>query len=146
LLDMDIDPFNFADSLLAVLAQRLARTLCSKCKKEYHPEESEFNELRRMYGEDKFEDLGVTYDDSFMLYKADGCDNCSNTGYRGRIALHELLINSDDTKDMIIKRESINLVRDLAVSQGMTTLLQDGIQKVMHGFTDFKSVRSVCVR
>lgn len=146
LLDMGLKPFNFADALLGILAQRLARTLCPHCKKTYHPPEEEFAAMRRMYGEEAFHGLGVEYDRDFVLYRPVGCDRCGHTGYKGRIGLHELLIGTPGIKEMIIKKERVDRIRDMAMAQGMSTLLQDGIQKVIAGYTDFKSVRSVVVK
>jgi type II secretory ATPase GspE/PulE/Tfp pilus assembly ATPase PilB-like protein len=146
LLEMGIEPFNFADSLLGILAQRLTRTLCTGCKQPYHPKESEFLEICNLYGRESFEELGITYDDGFELYRPIGCKRCSNTGYKGRIALHELLIGSDEVKDQIVRRVRIDNIRQTAMSQGMSTLMQDGVRKVLKGYTDFKSVRSVCIK
>lgn len=145
LLDMGIDPFNFADSLLGVLAQRLVRTLC-KCKELYNPTEEEYNQIAEFYGRDMFAELNVPYDGKFVLYRPKGCRECNNTGYKGRMGIHELVVASEDIKRMIAKRESVELIREKAVEQGMRTLLQDGIQKVMKGYTDFKQVLSVCIK
>lgn len=146
LLDMGLKPFNFADALLGILAQRLARTLCPHCKEAYVPEEIEYMEMRRLYGENAFDQLGIVLNKDFHLYRPKGCEKCGNTGYKGRIGLHELLIGTDEIKEMIIRKERIDHLRELAISQGMNTLLQDGIQKVIAGYTDFKSVRSVAIK
>ncbi|MFB3925058.1 MAG: ATPase, T2SS/T4P/T4SS family [Syntrophales bacterium] len=145
LLDMGIDPFNFADSLLAILAQRLVRTLC-KCKVPYRPSAEELEGMIHYYGEHLFSELNITMNDDFRLFRPGGCDACNNTGYRGRMAIHELLVTSDRIKRMIAKREPVELIRETAVSEGMRTLLQDGVQKVVKGWTDFKQVLSVCIR
>src|SRR5947208_1551813 len=92
LLDMGLDPFNFADALLCVLAQRLVRRVCAECKDEYHPEKEEFDELAHAYGEEEFAKLGVKYDNDFNLFRGKGCQACNNSGYRGRAAIHELLV------------------------------------------------------
>jgi type II secretory ATPase GspE/PulE/Tfp pilus assembly ATPase PilB-like protein/putative methionine-R-sulfoxide reductase with GAF domain len=146
LLDMGIDPLNFADSLLGILAQRLVRTLCKKCKEEYHPPPEEFDEMVRQYGEEHFAALGISYDDNFKLFRPKGCRECNNTGYRGRLAIHELLASTDEVKRLIQKRETVETLRDLAISQGMSTLLQDGIQKVIAGHTDLMQVVRVCMK
>jgi type II secretory ATPase GspE/PulE/Tfp pilus assembly ATPase PilB-like protein len=98
LLDMGIDPFNFADSLLGILAQRLVRTLCKKCKEPYHPTQMEYEELVHHYGESMFPELNISYTDDFKLYRPKGCGDCNNTGYRGRMGIYELLTASDDIK------------------------------------------------
>jgi len=146
LLDMDIDPFNFADALLGIMAQRLARTLCKDCKEEYVPSQEEFAELMQDYGLEHWDTLGIKYSPSFKLYRPKGCARCGNTGYKGRIGLHELLVGTDEMRRKIQKREPIEELRNQAMRDGMTTLLQDGIQKVIQGYTDFKQVRAVCMK
>jgi len=146
LLDMGIDPLNFADSLLAILAQRLIRTLCKKCKEEYHPEQEVYDEMVKNYGEEQFARLNIPYNDDFKLFRPKGCPECNNTGYKGRMGIHELLVSTDEIKRLIQKRESVEALRDLAISQGMTTLLQDGIMKVFSGHTDLHQVVRVCMK
>jgi type II secretory ATPase GspE/PulE/Tfp pilus assembly ATPase PilB-like protein len=146
LLDMDIDPFNFADALLGILAQRLVRTLCKDCKEEYAPSQEEFAELMQEYGLESWERLGIRYTPSFKLYRPKGCPKCTNTGYKGRMGIHELLVGTDEVKRLIQKRKSVEELRKQAMRDGMTTLLQDGIQKVIEGITDFKQVRAVCIK
>lgn len=146
LLDMGIDPFAFADSLLCVLAQRLVRRLCTSCKEAYHPSIQEFAELAHHYGEKAFAALNISYNDDFLLYRTKGCPECNNMGYRGRIGLFELLIASDNIKQMIINRKSIAALRKTAMTEGMETLLQCGVTKVLAGETDMMEVLSVCIR
>jgi type II secretory ATPase GspE/PulE/Tfp pilus assembly ATPase PilB-like protein len=146
LLDMGIDPFNFADSLLGILAQRLVRTLCKKCKEPYHPTQMEYEELVHHYGESMFPELNISYTDDFKLYRPKGCGDCNNTGYRGRMGIYELLTASDNIKRLIAKREPVELLRETGISEGMRTLLQDGIFKVVSGLTDLKQVLSVCMK
>jgi len=146
LLDMGIDPLNFADSLLGILAQRLVRTLCKKCKEEYHPPREEFDEMFRYYGEEHFDKLSVTYDENFKLFRPTGCKECNDTGYKGRMGLHELLASTDTIKRAVQKRKSAEDIRDIAISEGMSTLLQDGIKKVLAGHTDFYQVLRVCMK
>jgi type II secretory ATPase GspE/PulE/Tfp pilus assembly ATPase PilB-like protein len=146
LLDMDIDPFNFADALLGIMAQRLTRTLCKECKEEYHPTAEEFAELMEDYGVEYWDTLGIKYTPDFKLYRPKGCPKCGNTGYKGRMGIHELLVGTDEMKRKIQKREPIEELRKQAQRDGMTTLLQDGIQKVIAGITDFKQVRAVCIK
>jgi type II secretory ATPase GspE/PulE/Tfp pilus assembly ATPase PilB-like protein len=146
LLDMDIDPFNFADALLGIMAQRLVRTLCGACKEEYAPSPDEFAELVRDYGAEHWDKVGVSYSPSLRLFRPKGCPKCSGSGYKGRMGIHELLVATDEIKRMIQKRKPIEELRQLAIREGMTTLLQDGIQKVLRGHTDFKQVRAVCIK
>jgi type II secretory ATPase GspE/PulE/Tfp pilus assembly ATPase PilB-like protein len=146
LLDMGLDPFNFADALLGVLAQRLVRTLCSACKQSYHPPEDAFHELRDAYGPEAFDSLGVQYTTDFMLHRGAGCPTCNNTGYKGRVGIHELLINTDETKRLIQTRARTTDILQSSQRDGMTTLLQDGIQKVLRGLTDFAQVKAVAYK
>ena len=146
LLEMGIDRFNFADSLLGVLAQRLARTLCVECKESYHPPKDEYDALAGGYGEDAFAHLGVEYNDKFLLHRSKGCASCRNTGYRGRIGLHELLLVTEEIKMLIHSRATVAELLKMALSQGMTTLLQDGVLKVLQGHTDYAQVRAVATR
>jgi type II secretory ATPase GspE/PulE/Tfp pilus assembly ATPase PilB-like protein len=146
LLDMELDPFNFADALLGILAQRLAKTLCVKCKEPYHPDEFEVEEMRHLYGEQYWDRVGFTWNSDMKLMRAKGCPECGNSGYKGRVGLHELLVASDELKKMIAKRATIESIRQQAISEGMTTLLQDGIWKVFTGRTDMKSVKQVCIK
>ena len=146
LLDMGIDPLNFADALLGICAQRLVRTLCKKCRETYHPDRSEFDEMVQGYGEEPFRKLNISYDDKFMLHRPKGCVACDKTGYKGRMGIHELIIATDGIKRLIQKHETVEVIRDLAMEEGMTTLLQDGIYKSIQGLTDFKQVRRVCIK
>jgi type II secretory ATPase GspE/PulE/Tfp pilus assembly ATPase PilB-like protein len=145
LLDMGMDPFNFADALLGVLAQRLVRTLCKDCKEKYHPSREEFDSLVRAYNGD-FDALGFSYKDNFFLYKPKGCTKCSNSGYRGRTGLHELLVGTDEMKSLIQGRAKMDELREQAVRNEMTTLMQDGIRKILLGHTDLLQVRKVCIK
>jgi type II secretory ATPase GspE/PulE/Tfp pilus assembly ATPase PilB-like protein len=145
LLDMGMDPFNFADALLCVLAQRLARTLCKDCKEEYHPTREEYDALARAYGGD-FDALGFPYNDDLSLFRPKGCANCGNTGYRGRAGLYELLLGTDGLKSLIQARAKMEEIREQAIKDGMCSLLQDGIRKVFLGSTDLIQVRKVCIK
>ncbi len=145
LLDMGIDPLNFADSLLGVLAQRLAKCLCSECRVIYHPSREEYDTIARSYGLEPFEKLNIPYNKDFTLYRAKGCPECNMTGYKGRVAIHELLINSDVIKSLIQRQATVDEIRDAAIEDGMSLLFQDGIHKVLDGLTDFDQVRRVCI-
>jgi len=146
LLDMGIDPLNFADSLLGILAQRLVRTLCKSCKEEYHPARDEYDELAKNYGEEHFAKLNIPYTDNLKLFRTKGCAKCEKTGYKGRMGIHELIVATDEIKRLIQQSSSVEQIRNVAMSEGMTTLLQDGIEKVMQGHTDFSQVRRVCIK
>jgi type II secretory ATPase GspE/PulE/Tfp pilus assembly ATPase PilB-like protein/GAF domain-containing protein len=144
LLDMGMNPLNFADALLLVVAQRLVRTLCNDCKKKYQPTKEEFKTLVTQYGEEDFKKLGIKYSGSLKLYKPEGCDKCNDSGYAGRIALHEVLEGTQELKRLILTKALVNELRTQSLKDGMTTLKQDGINKIFLGHTDLKQVLSVC--
>jgi type II secretory ATPase GspE/PulE/Tfp pilus assembly ATPase PilB-like protein len=147
LLDMGMDPFNFADAILCILAQRLVRTLCPDCKKTYHPDRIQFEELVREYGSAQYNRrLNIKYDERLKLNKPTGCVRCNQTGYRGRMAIHELLLGSDEMKRLIQSKAEMELIRSQALKDGMTTLKQDGIAKIFAGYCDLTEVRRVCIR
>ncbi len=147
LLDMGMDPFNFSDAILCILAQRLARTLCENCKQPYHLLLEEYSSLAREYGLDWFNDrLKISFKDEMMLNKPVGCDDCNGHGYRGRMALHELLMGTDEIKLLIQNTAKISEIRAQAVKDGMVTLKQDGIEKIFNGQLDLLQVRKVCIR
>jgi type II secretory ATPase GspE/PulE/Tfp pilus assembly ATPase PilB-like protein len=145
LLEMDIDPHNFADSLLGVLAQRLGRRLCSKCKQEYKPDKEELDDLYRQFGEDPQEILKQFDPEALKLYKPVGCDHCAGSGYRGRIGFHELLSNDEYIKEFIKENSTTEKIKRAARENGMYTLKQDGIIKVLYGHTTLNEVRRVCI-
>jgi type II secretory ATPase GspE/PulE/Tfp pilus assembly ATPase PilB-like protein len=146
LLEMGMDPFNFADALLGILAQRLARTICKNCKEKFHPPKAEYDALAYGYGEEEFAELGIPYDDNFFLYRGKGCESCKKSGYRGRIGLHELLIATDELKVLIQRRASVAEMLKQAKKDGMLTLVQDGIVKTLQGWTDYKQVKAVAMK
>jgi type II secretory ATPase GspE/PulE/Tfp pilus assembly ATPase PilB-like protein len=146
LLDMNIDPFNFADALLGIMAQRLIRVLCPKCKEGYHPTPEEFEEIIEVYGYEYWPSTGFTYSDDLTLYKPKGCTTCNNTGYKGRMGVHELLVGTDEIKRAVQRRAPIDELRKLCLDQGMRTLMQDAIEKAMKGVTDVKQARAIAVK
>lgn len=146
LLEMGMDPFNFSDALLGVLGQRLARTICKDCKEKYHPTKEEYDAMAAGYGEDAFAKLGIPYSDFFFLYHGKGCDTCKRTGYQGRIAIHELLVATDEIKRLIQTRATVTEMLKVAREQGMTTLVQDGIIKSIQGWTDYTQVKAVAMK
>ena len=146
LLDMNIDPFNFADALLGIMAQRLIRTLCAKCKEGYHPTPEEYEEIMGAYGYDYWPSTGITYTPDLTLYRPKGCAACGGTGYKGRMGVHELLVGTDELKRAVQRRAPIDELRKLALDQGMRTLLQDAIEKAFKGITDVKQARAIAVK
>jgi len=164
LLDMGMDPFNFADALLGILAQRLAKRLCA-CKESYVPDAEELRLFAIEYVEElrhsaiwKTDYAGemtkllaswqqqYAEDGKIRFFRHVGCDKCNQTGYKGRVGLHELLIADDDIKKLIQERARVADVFAAAVEGGMRTLKMDGMEKVMMGLTDLKMVRSVCIK
>ena len=147
LLDMGLDPFNFADALLAVLAQRLVKRICAECKEEYHPDEDEFAELQHAFGgQEETAKFGIEYNDDFVLFRGKGCPNCNNSGYRGRAGIHELLVANDPMKRLIANKARVAEMLTVAKTDGMTTLVQDGILKALDGVTDVKQVKAVAIK
>jgi type II secretory ATPase GspE/PulE/Tfp pilus assembly ATPase PilB-like protein len=142
---MGLNPLNFSDAFLGVLAQRLTRRLCTNCRKEYTLSREEYNELRADYGEKWFERSGIDYSESIKLHEPGGCESCSNTGFRGRMGIHELMEGTPEIKLMIKKQANTEEILKVALQQGMTTLKQDGILKVFQGISHISEVRRVCI-
>jgi len=128
MIDMGIEPFLVASSVNVIMAQRLVRKLCVKCKKKdkIHPE--------------ALRELGVTSDDQFEIYRTEGCPACSNTGYAGRTGLYEVMPVSDALREMILNRASAAEIKEQAVREGMVTLRGDGIWKIKNGITSLEEV------
>ena len=165
LLDMGMDPFNFADALLGILAQRLARRLC-KCKEAHVATAEEIQSLMDEYSlelqnTDTWKKDAKTARDKLyeewvkefgndkgelILHAAKGCEVCGNTGYKGRLGLHELLIGTDRMKKNIQEHARVAEMFATALEDGMRTLKQDGIEKVLLGITDIQQVRAVCIK
>ncbi len=165
LLDMGMDPFNFADALVGILAQRLAKRLCGKCKTPYTPDGEEMKQFMHEYtsdlrqtppwikdaqGEAKklFEYWIKEYgkDGKLTFYKPVGCDACGGSGYKGRAGLHELMVATDPIKKLVQERARVADIFVKCVDEGMSTLKMDGMEKVMMGICDMKQVRTVCVK
>lgn len=166
LLDMGMDPFNFSDALLGILAQRLAKRLCADCKKPHIATADEIKLMMEEYStelantltwkKDPAAAMKVLYaewrklfaDDKgqFTIYAPAGCEKCSGTGYRGRVGLHELLIGTDPVKKAIQEHARVAELLAIALDEGMHTLKQDGMEKVLQGVTDMHQVRAVCIK
>ncbi|MBK5275128.1 MAG: Flp pilus assembly complex ATPase component TadA [Desulfuromonadales bacterium] len=144
LLDLGLDPFSFSDSLLIVLAQRLGRRLCPQCRETYRPAAAELDEIIEEYGASAFQATGISRA-SMLLPRAVGCRACLNSGYKGRVGIHELLVCSEPLKRLIKQRADTDLIRAQAIADGMTTLKQDGMLKIFLGLTDIHEVRRVCI-
>jgi type IV pilus assembly protein PilB len=136
LTEMGIEPFLVGSSLDCVLAQRLARRLCDWCKEAYLPTEEELIGARW-----PFDDLKVPE----VLYRPLGCRNCANTGFRGRIAIHEVMPVSPEIESLTIRRASSNEIRDVALAQGMYELRADGLAKAAGGLTSVREISRVAI-
>ncbi len=165
LLDMGMDPFNFSDALLGILAQRLARRLCS-CRQTYTPEPAELTSFLREYCEELMTTARFKADPKgameavykewvknygnekgqLTFYKPVGCDKCGGAGFKGRCGLHELLIATDRLKKMIQEHARVAEILGQCLEDGMRTLKQDGMEKCLTGVTHIKEVRSVCIK
>jgi type II secretory ATPase GspE/PulE/Tfp pilus assembly ATPase PilB-like protein len=145
LLDMGLNPLNFSDAFLGVLAQRLTRRLCKECREEYPLTKDEFEMIYVDYGEKFWDKTGIKYDPDMTLFKPVGCEACSKSGYRGRMGIHELMEGTPRIKLMIKKQANTELLFGQAMKEGMETLRQDGIKKVFKGLTDMAEVRRVCI-
>ncbi|RTL56417.1 MAG: GspE/PulE family protein [Rhodocyclaceae bacterium] len=165
LLDMGMDPFNFADALLGILAQRLAKRLCGKCKQPYNPDAEEIKTFMTEYCsellstetfkregkaayEAVYKRLVADYgkDGKLVLHKAVGCPECGGSGYKGRVGLHELMLGSDVIKKLIQEHARVAQLFAQALEDGMLTLKMDGLEKCLQGITDVKQVRAVCIK
>jgi len=146
LLDMGCDSFSFADAMLGVLAQRLSRRICKDCKEQYVGSKEEYEELRQGYGPEYWDKLGIKQDNTFRLSRGKGCETCNRTGYKGRVALHELLEGTERMKKMVQSKARTEEMMKVALEEGMTTLVQDGIQKVLQGLTTYKEVKAVAIK
>ncbi len=146
LIEMGMDPYNFANALIGVLAQRLTRHLCKQCRQAYQPSAEELEQLQHHYGKDYYLAHGLPTDPAQLtLYRAKGCEECNKSGYRGRVAIHELLVNSDPLRRSIKNNDILEDLRILAIKNGMRTLMMDGINKVLAGHTDLEQVLRVCM-
>ncbi len=166
LLDMGMDPFNFADALLGILAQRLARRLCGKCKASRVASADEMKAFMDEYCEElhgtasfrrdapsafeaEYRGLQKKYADAqghFTLWSPVGCAECNGTGYKGRIGLHELMVGTERIKRLIQENARVAELFPAAIDDGMRTLKMDGMEKVLQGITDMKQIRAVCIR
>ena len=131
LIDMGVEPFLASSSVAAVMAQRLVRTICPKCKEEYQPPK------------EVLEKLGLSKEKGLKFYRGKGCRNCKNTGYFGRTGIFELLIPNEKIKDMVVKKTPSTELRKEAMKAGMMSLREDGVFKIKKGITSVEEVLRV---
>lgn len=141
LLDLGLDPVNFSDACVGILAQRLIRTLCKECKEEYVASQSEVEFIKRQYGEDIIKELDLP--NELKLHRGKGCDSCGHTGYKGRTGVHELLTMTPELRALVYKESSVSELKAQSTIDGMRTLVQDGIFKVLKGDTDIAQVQII---
>lgn len=130
LLDLGVEPFLITATVEGVVAQRLVRKICTKCRTEYEPDDDQLFELR--LDRDQIKDK--------TLYYGKGCNRCNNTGYKGRLGLYEIMTFNDTIRNMIMEKASTNLLRDEAVKNGMTLLRTNGLSAIYDGITTMDEV------
>jgi type II secretory ATPase GspE/PulE/Tfp pilus assembly ATPase PilB-like protein len=155
LLEIGLDPYNFSDSLLAILAQRLVRTLCSHCRESELAGEDELDALAAQYLgsgaaardaaahaalRERWRQAHGDARGRIRLQRRRGCDHCGGTGYHGRMGIHELMLADDNVRRLIRHRDDAGALQAAALAGGMKTLRQDGIAKVLAGWTDLAEV------
>ena len=157
LIELGVDPFSLSDALLAIVSQRLARKLCSRCRKPYLPKPEELDELaaeyyysahRRQPGRAERDQLLAQWQASFgplRLHRAKGCSQCKDSGYSGRLGVYEVLVGDDKVRLAIRSQAAAGAIQSAALAAGMLTLRQDGILKVLQGHTDIREIRATCV-
>ena len=135
LIDMDVETFLISSSVIAVIAQRLVRVICEKCKEEYVP------------GKDVLSGLNIKANSNgngkVKLYRGTGCSFCKNTGYYGRTSIYELIVLDEDIRELIISKASSNIIKDAAIKKGMKTLKDSGLEKALQGITTIEEVLRV---
>ncbi|MBU3911011.1 MAG: type II secretion system ATPase GspE [Candidatus Omnitrophica bacterium] len=130
LMDMRIEPFLITSTVRAVIAQRLVRMICQKCKKPYEPQKNELKEL------------GISLEEAkdIKFYKGEGCSECNDSGYKGRSGLYELFIFNDKIRELVAKRASLSVIRNAARENRMKTLREDGVRKIKEGITSIEEI------
>ncbi|MFQ5753762.1 MAG: GspE/PulE family protein, partial [bacterium] len=131
LTEMGVEPFLTASATIGIIAQRLVRKLCDNCKKQYTPKPSFLSKLRLP--------IARTHD-NIRFYRAQGCYNCKNTGYKGRHGIYEVMLVNDEIRDLTLKNVSSDLIKKAALKGGMCSLRQDGLMKAMKGMTSLEEV------
>ncbi|MEI7986170.1 MAG: GspE/PulE family protein [Armatimonadota bacterium] len=136
LIDMGVEPFLISSSVIGILAQRLMRVTCSNCKEPYQVKKTDV--IR--FGFELPKQIMDNGSETITLYRGAGCDKCKKSGYKGRTGIHELMLVTDELRDMILKHEPSHLLRIAAVKNGMQTLQDDALAKVLLGITTIDEV------
>ena len=135
LIEMGIEPFLVSSTIIGVLSQRLVRRICTDCKESYHPHSEQLRELG--IKEESFHKISNNF------FRGKGCNNCRNTGYRGRLGIHELLEMSDSVKNVILENSDANAIKKQGLKEKMVTLRRDGVNKILHGLTTAEEILSI---
>ncbi|MFP4225178.1 MAG: type II secretion system ATPase GspE [Desulfobacterales bacterium] len=133
LVDIGVEPFLISSSVIAVIAQRLVRVLCNECKEAYTPDEATIKEMG----------LSPEQTEGIMLYRPGACAKCFHSGYKGRVGIYEIMELKSSLQNLILKNYDSHQIKKEAINQGMTTLFQDGIRKVLSGVTTIEEVLRV---
>jgi type II secretory ATPase GspE/PulE/Tfp pilus assembly ATPase PilB-like protein len=139
LIDMEVEPFLISSSIVGVMAQRLVRTICPKCKETY----SATRESLLRYGFPVSDEVGAETGREITLFKGKGCEACKGSGYKGRTGVHEVMTMSDAIRDKILEKSPSHILRNLAIENGMKTLQSDAVQKILMGVTTVDEVLRV---
>ncbi|MFA6397615.1 MAG: GspE/PulE family protein [Candidatus Paceibacterota bacterium] len=140
LVDMDIEPFLIASTLNVVIGQRLVRKVCDGCRKEHTLDDSEKNALTMVLRENLGHDPSYEIKNEKTYTVGDGCDKCNKTGYTGRTGIHEVLEVNDEIRKLIIANADASQIKQMAMTKGMQTMLEDGLQKAFQGVTTVEEV------
>ena len=135
LIDMGIEPFLVSSTIVGILAQRLVRRICPDCRKSYQPHPEQLRELG--ITEKNFSKIKRSF------YRGEGCDQCRQTGYRGRIGIHELLKITEGLKNTILKSSDSTTIKKQGLKEKMITLRRDGVNKILHGLTTVEEILSI---
>ncbi|MFZ0726120.1 MAG: type II secretion system ATPase GspE [Desulfobacterales bacterium] len=136
LVDIGVEPFLLSSSLLAVIAQRLVRTLCNDCKEAFKPDDMAFRSIG----------MDPARSRNHRIYRAKGCENCFHTGYKGRNAIFEIMELNDELRSLILKTYDSNVIKKRALELNMMSLRQDGIQKLLNGVTTIEEIFRVTMK
>jgi type II secretory ATPase GspE/PulE/Tfp pilus assembly ATPase PilB-like protein len=143
LVEMGMDPISFSEAIAAVIAQRLVRTLCIECKKKIKPNKELLEKLKMAYGPEWFEKHGMETEKQALRQKV-GCKECDQIGYRGRIAIFEMLKVTDRIRKGIKDKASTEELRQMSMEDGMRTLRMDAVEKIFQGVTELDEILRVC--
>jgi general secretion pathway protein E len=160
LVEMNIEPFLVASSIIGIQAQRLVRVLCPHCRELYEPNKEQIGELgvspddpyavparpgNELYraGWEKLKPIEPLVPDKFMLHRAVGCDECMGTGYHGRSGVYEMMMITDEVRNNVLRNADSNTIKKIARNDGMISLRDDGVRKVLAGVTTIEEVLRV---